>query len=584
MTEVLAFDVETTGLDAFAGARVFSFSTTDYCGATEVWRTEDPGFREKLEWLFSPHAPVLVAHNAHFDLRMVGHLLRRPVWWTKKWHDTMIMAHILMNHHYSKSLEDLAWDLLKYPKIDKEVHLLARQAGGMHHVPKEVMKQYQSCDTTRTMLLYRLFNPKIRANKQLVDIYQNECDVVKVTMDMEGRGVVLDRYETVKLRRELKRTVKKCRSNLESSTWVGFNPRSVLDMRQLLYQNWKLPISQITKKGSPSVGKEVLREIRNSGGHRGVIASLVIEHNSALTGVAILKSYLESAGEDDVIHPRLTTLAAITGRQSSSNPNLQNVAKEGVLLNPFPIPARRCFRPRDRHVNIHLDFSGIEMRLLVEYSGEEELVRVIREGGDVHVPAAETFFGRRFETANEHDRATLRGAGKNANFACPYGAGADKVVATLGLPTDEGHAAYKRYCKRFPRLVTLSEGMSAAVQQLGFVRTRFGRCLRVPKNKAYVGTNYVIQGTAAEILKRSQVRIHALHYERWPEVHLILTIHDEVVIEFPRHLLAQLPTYLQEVREEMTRFPEFEVPLEVEASLVTQNWSRKRRLEIPCPS
>jgi DNA polymerase-1 len=325
----------------------------------------------------------------------------------------------------------------------------------------------------------------------------------------------------------------------------------------------------------------VLLELRKTNPHK--LLELTLQYKSWSHGISTLQSYLDVADEEGVIHPNIHTCQAITGRESCSNPNLQNVEKDvGALKNPYPVPARSVFRPRPGHVNFHLDYSGIEMRLLIHYSGDEELVRICREGGDVHIPWAEVFYGDRFRNAVGAERDKLRDATKGADFGIGYGASAQTTSTTLGVSLQEGVRILAECRKRFPKMIGLMRKITGMVLSNGFVKTAFGRPLHVPRSQAYIGTNYLIQGTAAEILKRGQIAAH--HYLKEAtggEVSLLLPIHDELIIEFPRKQLTEAPHVLGKVCKLMTGFPgRFNVPLGVSVSVATADWANKKKFEV----
>jgi DNA polymerase-1 len=361
-----------------------------------------------------------------------------------------------------------------------------------------------------------------------------------------------------------------------------------------------MPVLKSTNGGLPSVDKEVLQELMEE--HPHPVLDMVLRYRSWRRGSSILAGYVKEADEGDIIHPNIRTNGARTGRESCARPNLQNVEKTGVLLNPYPVPARKAFRPRPGYVNFHVDYAGIELRLLVHYSRDPKLIAEIKKpGGDPHLLAAKIFYppmrrveldrfrelpesiqrGIRAWDEKSAEFKTLRGASKNCNFARPYGASWRKMCATLGLPEALGKARCARYEQEFPRLVNLSRDISQEVRATGGVETVFGRWLWVPKDKAYVGTNYLIQGTAAEILKRAQVRVHKMLEELTSgEMRLLLPIHDELIVECPAKRLGDAVEVWRKLREAMIDFPQFSVPLEVEVEIAYVDWSKKNPFDL----
>lgn len=591
---VIAYDVETTGLYPHSDAKMFAYSLCDEEGNTSVQRLDGSPLRQKqgarkLQEVWSDkkkRSEEKVAHNAKFDIafteKFLGKRLRGHTV-----HCTHKMSHILQNNHPGHSLDNLAWELAEYPRIDGSMRRLAKMCGGYHKVPERKMNEYQALDTERDMLLYLFFYPKIKKNKKFLEIYNTEIDLIWTTVDMERRGMLLHVPRTKKMIKDLQVKVDNIREKLFSEVGRRFNFRSDNELRKVLFQQYGLPVVKKTKKGKqPSTDKHVLLELREKYNHP--VINYILQLRSYTKGITTVEDYLDIADADGIIHTTINTCAAVTGRQSSEHPNLQNVQKSGVLLNPYPVLARDCFRPRPGYINIHIDYSGIEMRLLIEVSQEREMIDCLLHGdGDVHSLAAAVLYESLFtEERDDKRRSTLRGSGKNTNFAKPYGAGTAKVAQTLGLKLlgktmADAIKAVKRYEARFPKLSNLNKTISKQVLATGFVETNFGRKLYVPRDKPYMGTNYVIQGTAAGVLKRAQNRVHRYNIEKTGgEVKLLLPIHDEIVLEYPRKMMPYLPDYLRDVRKLMIDFPQFDVPLDVEAEVVTSSWEHKRKIPI----
>jgi len=586
--KALSYDVETTGLRPYEGDRMFAYSVCNTKGKAYAQRLDGNPLRQfrgrkRLEHFWADSGIPKVMHNAKFDLTFTERLLGRRLD-DHEIHCTHKMSFLTANHSYSHSLDELAWLLGEYPRMDAEVRKLAKLAGGYDKVSAAKMEQYQLYDAERGQFLFQFFYPKILANPQWLDCYRTEMDLIRTTMRMEERGLMVRVDQTKQMIKELTHKVDESREALFRLAGKRFNPQADAQLRWLLYRKLRLPILKRTEKAKlAATDKEVLRQLKEKHPHQAI--DLILMIRAYTKGRATLEDYLRIAGDAGIIHPTVNTCGAITGRESSENPNLQNVQKSGVLLNPYPVLAREAFRPRPGHILLLIDYSGIQMRLLIHYAGEEEMVRCLRKGdGDVHRLAAESFYGDKFTKLKQGSKPwnTYRGAAKNANFAVPFGAGTRKVVQVLGVGEAAGLQGDRRYRARFPKIVNLSRTVSTWVRRDGFVKTEFGRHIHTPRNKAYMGTNYLIQGTEADILKRAQNRVHRYNVTQTAdEVKLLLMVHDEILLEYPRSRLSDLPGYLKDVRKLMIDFPMFDVPLEVDAQVATVSWEHKRKLPIP---
>jgi DNA polymerase-1 len=294
--------------------------------------------------------------------------------------------------------------------------------------------------------------------------------------------------------------------------------------------------------------------------------------------MSFIKSYLDKADANDVLHPQINTCKAITARESCENPNLQNVEKDRAVKNPFPVPMRLCFRPRPGYVNFHVDYSGIEMRLIVHYCGEEILTKILNEGGDVHDPATNIFWGDLYRDGDKATRKALRDCAKNGSFCIAYGGAIPKLAATINLTVAETAPKYRLFKMMLPRVANLMPETIREVKSTGKIITAFGRHIHIPRDQAYMGTNYKMQATAAEILKRAQTRVHNyLEKATGGEMKILLPIHDELIIECPRKYLKDAKPVLRHCSKLMTDFPgRFRVPLAVEFKVATTDWAHKQ--------
>ena len=600
----VAYDTETTGLDLHGDARMFSFCTTNSELETEVCRLDGRPLRIKqsqryLDRLWEDTSVEKVMHNAKFDLLATEKRLKRKLD-DHTVHCTHKASHILQNNHHSHSLEELMWDLAEYPRCDKAIARLGKKLHGYQNIPESQMHKYQIADGERGFLAGAFFLPKIFENKEWTDEYNEEMKLIRTTMRMEQRGIMIDRKRTERLIMHYGIEAYKAKEQIFEVVGRRFNVNSNDQMRRLFYNELGFPVFVKTKNGGPSVDKNALAALRIH--HPHAILDLFQKYQSYTKGVATFEGYLELADDDGILHPNINTCQAVTTRESCTNPNLQNVQKVGVLLNPFPVAAREPFRPRPGYVHLHIDYAGVEMRLLVHYSQDPEMLECLNNGdGDVHSLAAAELYSAAnlnvptlsaaqkndleqfvFDMVEDERRKTLRGSAKNANFASPYGAGPAKIAKILGLPLPIGRRAALRYAQRFPTLVGLGKSVSKWVKRDGFVSTTFGRRLHVSRQKAYAGTNYLIQGTAAGVLKRAQNRVHEYNEkETGGEVKLLLPIHDEIVIEYPRNMLKHLGGYSRDIRKLMVDFPQFSVPLEISVDIVNSSWARKHAFSIP---
>lgn len=589
----LAYDTECSGLRVNGPAEElpFGYSTGTMDGETAwhrfgtVAKRRSAAERENLaglDRLWTPGSDFLpVMHNAKFDLGMTAKILKRDDGiLDRPFHDTFIMSALVQSDHPSHALKELAWEIGGISTEDEKA-LKPYVSGGRSYelVPDHKMRVYGKQDAYRTMFLYQFFRPKLEADAKRWALYEMEKRLILVTMSMERRGVQLNVPAAERYIAKLEADVEEVLRELEGRCGRRLNPAAPKDLNWLLFKHLALPVVKRTgKTGAPATDKVALAQYREMGDYPEI--ECVLRYRAWSRGRSTIQSYIDLADGEGVLHPNIKTIGARTGRESCSEPNLQNVEKEGVLLNPYPVAARRVFRPRPGYVNFHIDYSGIELRLLVHYSQERAFIDCINTGGDPHALSASAWFGDEFTKLGEKDpqRKVLRGASKNATFAVFYGAGINKIALIFDRPIPWAARRYAFYKHAFPKTANLNRDLARRAEAEGFVRTEFGRVVHVPPQEAYVATNYLIQGTAADVLKYAQVNVHDWLRKAGllGEVNPLLPIHDEIIIEVPRRLLPDAPEIMLEIRRVMTDFGNvFRVPMDVEVLVATADWANK---------
>jgi DNA polymerase family A len=226
-------------------------------------------------------------------------------------------------------------------------------------------------------------------------------------------------------------------------------------------------------------------------------------------------------GKDLYLFPTFNPVGITLTRFSSRNPNGQNVSKK-----PH-IPLRKLFQPAPGRVWVCIDYSQLELRLFAAASGDESLTDAFRKGYDFHTFTACGMYGYNIEHPSEIP-SHLRRVAKNVNFGIVYGAGPAKIALTSG-----DSEAYEKYSKQFPKARQYMDAVIRGVERTGSVHTLYGYELRVYPEPAYKGVNYVVQGTAGELVKRAMT---ALYFDPdtpldWDRCRLVLNVHDELVFD-----------------------------------------------------
>ena len=275
------------------------------------------------------------------------------------------------------------------------------------------------------------------------------------------------------------------------------------------------------------------------------------------------------------MHTCFNQAVASTGRLSSSDPNLQNIPIRTELGREI----RRAFIADPGHVLISADYSQIELRVLAHLSKDDALVDAFRRGEDIHDRTALKVFGAS-SGLNEHE---LRRRAKIINYALLYGKTAFTLAKDIGVSQQAAQEFINAYFAGFPAVRAFIDRLLATARETGVVKTMFGRRRLVPDLTSKNGqiraaaereaVNLPIQGTAADILKRAMIDVHAaLASELGGRVRMILTVHDELLFEAPK---ALADAAVARVREVMEGAVTLDVPLTVDVG-VGENWKEAK--------
>jgi DNA polymerase-1 len=270
------------------------------------------------------------------------------------------------------------------------------------------------------------------------------------------------------------------------------------------------------------------------------------------------------------IHPTFNQIGAATGRLSSAHPNVQNIpirSEEGVRI-------REAFVPAEGMTLLSADYSQVELRIVAHFSGDESLIDAFAKGEDVHRRTAAEVNG----IAPEDVSAEQRAHAKAINFGIIYGSSAFGIANQLGIAQAEAQATIDRYFARYRGVRRFLDETVAAAQERGFVRTLLGRRRYLPdlrsRNRALrqaaerMAVNTVIQGTAADLIKKAMVEVEAALRDAGLRSRMLLQVHDELVFEAPPREIAALE---QLVKSRMEGVYALAVPLVADVG-TGQNW------------
>ncbi|MBI5724915.1 MAG: DNA polymerase I [Planctomycetes bacterium] len=525
--------------------------------------------REKLGPLLADPAVAKVGQNLKYDLIVLANA-GMPV--AGKMFDTMIAAHVLDSTRLSLKLDSLAMEFLNHRGIPiDELIGRGKKRITMDAVPVETVTIYASEDADVSLRLADVLAGKL-ADENLTGLFEDlEMPLMPVLMEMERTGVLLDRNELGLMEQEMSRQAEALAGRIVALAGRQFNIDSPKQLAAVLFDELHLPVARRTKTG-PSTDSEVLEDLAASTGHE--LPALVLEYRRL---TKLIGTYLKALAE--CIHPRTGRVhtdfhqtATVTGRLSSSDPNLQNIP----IRTPEGRQIRRAFVASPGRALLSADYSQIELRILAHFCQDATLMKAFHDDQDVHRIVAAEVFGVPAGDVTPEQRARA----KTVNFGIIYGQTAFGLARTLRISRADAGQFIQNYKKRFPQIDGFLESCIANARRDGYVQTVLGRRRRIsgldarnPSDRAAserLAINSTVQGSAADLIKRAMVNIaRRIAVEKRPS-RMLIQIHDELVFELP-----DSPDAVQAEREmierEMTSAIKLSVPLKVDVG-VGKNW------------
>ena len=576
--ELAAFDTETTSIDAFRAQLVgLSFSVERACAAYVPVGHTYAGAPEQLPlalvlerlkpWLEdASHAKV--GQNMKYDMHVLANY---QIALAGVQHDTLLESYVLESHK-SHDMDNLAERHLSLKTITyDDVTGKGAKRIAFEQVSVERATEYAAEDADVTLRLHRALGPQVERDEKMCRIYREiEIPVMHVLAQMERNGVLLDVKLLSELSREFGGKMLELEARAHAAAEQPFNLNSPKQIQEILFDRHKLPVIKKTPSGTPSTDEDVLAQLALD--HP--LPKLILEYR----GLSKLKStYTDKLGEminpaTGRVHTCYSQAVAVTGRLSSSDPNLQNIpirTTEGRRI-------REAFIPGPGSHIVSADYSQIELRIMAHISRDESLLRAFAEGRDIHrATASEVFSIPPDELSGEQRRYA-----KAINFGLIYGMSAFGLARQLDIERTAAQQYMDRYFARYPGVAAYMQRTRELTRRDGYVETVFGRRLWLPEIRSgsparrqaaeRAAINAPMQGTAADLIKMAMIRVQDWLVSSGLATKLIMQVHDELVLEVPDDELTRVQRELPEL---MTGVAELAVPLVVDVG-VGPNWDK----------
>ena len=529
--ENLSLDTETTSTSPIDAELVgLSFAVKEF----EAFYVPVPANREEalrivnfFKEVYESPKILKVGQNLKYDLEVLrnyGIELKGQMW------DTMI-AHYLIQPELRHNMDYMAEIYLNYQTIhiDELIGPKGKNQRSMRDLPPSQVYEYAAEDADITLRLKNKLEPELKKFKCEDLFYDIEMPLMPVLAEMEMNGVCLDTESLKETSTILTNRVLEIEQRIYELAGGQFNIASPKQVGEILFDKLKIvEKAKKTKTGQYVTSEEVLQQLK----HKHEIVADILEHRGLKkllgTYVDALPSLINK--RTGHIHTSFNQTITATGRLSSSDPNLQNIPIRGEDGKEI----RKAFVPEPDCLFFSADYSQIELRVMAHLSQDENMIRVFKEGKDLHAATAANIYKKPIEEVSRDERTKS----KRANFGIIYGITVFGLAERLDIPRDEAKMLIDGYFATFPQVHDYMERSKQVAREKGYVTTLFGRRRYLPDINSHNATvrgfaernaiNAPIQGTAADIIKVAMIRIFQRFKAEGIKSKMILQVHDEL--------------------------------------------------------
>jgi DNA polymerase-1 len=525
---------------------------------------------ELLKPLFEDATIEKSGHDLKFDTIVLAH---QGITLTGLGVDSMLASYLLDSTRSGHPLEGAALEHLGYKALsEEEICGRGAKAISFADIAPEAALVYAGERADLTLQLADRLMPLLAA-EGLDGVYRDlERPLIPVLAAIERAGVRVDATALASQSQHVERELTIRSDQIFERSGEAFNINSPQQLSRILFDKLQLPtLKRNAKTRTASTAVEVLEELALV--HD--LPRLILEWRALqkLKGTYIDALPQLVNPETGRVHTCFNQAVAATGRLSSSDPNLQNIPIRTELGREI----RRAFIAEPGYLLISADYSQIEFRVLAHLTNDPVLVEAFRQGADFHEQTALKIFG-----ANSgRDAHDLRSTAKMVNYALLYGKTAFTLSKDIGVTQQVAQEFIDAYFAGFPSVRAFIDRTLEEARTTGVVKTMFGRRRLMPELTSRNGqirsaaerqaVNLPIQGTAADILKRAMIDVHAA-LQAVPGARMILTVHDELLFEVPE---AQAEEIAELVRERMQEATRLSVPLTVDVG-IGANWKEAK--------
>ena len=515
---------------------------------------------------------ILINFISELDVKFISYnfktLLNLGFTFKSMYMDMMIAYHLIS----SQTKMDVFIPITEYSNVDAKDF---KTTFGKAHIETLLVGEfagYLSKIGLGILAIYDEIN-HILHKEELYDILiQNEMPLIPVLSLMERKGIKIDVSYFKNYSSELEKELAKIEKAIYEEAGEEFNINSPKQLGDILFVKMNLPSGKKTKTGY-STDVMVLEDLESYGYN---IARLLLDYRKLnklkTTYVDTLPNLVDSNSR---IHTSFNQIGTATGRLSSSEPNLQNIP----VKTDDGIKIREGFVAEEGKVLMSIDYSQVELRVLTSMSKDENLIEAYREEKDLHDLTA-----RRIFNLSDSDDVTReqRTIAKIINFSIIYGKTAFGLAKELKIPVKDASEYIKKYFEQYPRVTTFEKEVIEFGEEHGYVKTLFGRKRYISgidsKNKTIkaqaerMAVNTVIQGTAAEVLKKVMLKVYETLKDK-DDIALLLQVHDELIFEVEESSVEKYSEILADIMKNTVKLEDVNLNININ---IGKNWAEAK--------
>jgi len=514
-------------------------------GKQELWLKEEyPKVWELLKEIFESSVPKF-AQNYKFDCKF---LTKKGIKVNNITFDT-ILGHHLIDENSPHNLEFLVSYYLGEQRHDTELRsILTTRSMTFDNAPNEVLWKYGGADVAATIRIKGEEEKRLNGTGLMPFFSEFYLPLEEALMQMELNGVKID---LAKMREASQAYSEKAISllcEMKFTTGVDFNPASIKQLREVLYEKLKLKAPLTTPKGGDSTSEAALKVLAEESDVAKTILNwrhTVKLKSTFLDGTDGNGGLLKFVKDTGRLYPSYSATGTVTGRLACRDPNLQNIPVDPLIRN--------LFVAEEGNVFITADYRQIELRVVAALAGDEKLMHELETAEDAHTLMA----SRMFKIPESQVTQKLRSIAKGIIFGILYGRGAASVARDLGVSYEEAAQWIKDFFDAFYLVQVWRSRTVNQAQQQGYIANAYGRRRHLSfegeeKDRAEAirqAINSPVQGTAADTLNFATVKLHRLIQSSFPELMLLMTLHDALFFEVPTKLESDAITMIKGIME-----------------------------------